>query len=485
LLTDPARQIWNSFNNRANAGDADAPEAAVNGCLYDRFKSLYNKTATKPSLVIVPARFKSGTLYSQIPSSNADFTVTRPLNTATRFNSSALIQTGITSGVPRLDYYTSGGVTGCPALLVEPAATNLLFHSEVWTSGNNWTFADGVTSVSASITAPDNTQAVNALSPTSANSSHFFYSNNPTTITYTSGTIYTQSIFFKQGTGAAGRYVQLTYPNARFTQLGFANFDLQDGVVTASGGTADTNRNARIENYGNGWYRCIFAATCNSTGAGVGVLPTLITTSGATRFPTFLGVTGDVLYGWGAQVETGSAATSYIPTTTGSVTRNADIISVSGAVSGAIGQQQGTIYMEVDVRNLGFAREFISVQDSSYAINAFRIESDSANSWRVQIRAANSSVLDQIISSPKFTTGIYKIAFAYNNAASGVVFAVNGTVIYTSASALTMPTGVDRVILGTRLTSGSFDLFFNDRIRAAALYTTRLTNDELQSLTQT
>jgi len=91
LLTDPARQIWNSFNNRANAGGADAPEAAVNGCLYDRFKSLYNKTATKPSLVIVPARFKSGTLYSQIPSSNADFTVTR--NTAARrFDSAGLIE---------------------------------------------------------------------------------------------------------------------------------------------------------------------------------------------------------------------------------------------------------------------------------------------------------------------------------------------------------------------------------------------------------
>ena len=73
---------------------------------------------------------------------------------------------------------------------------------------------------------------------------------------------------------------------------------------------------------------------------------------------------------------------------------------------------------------------------------------------------------------------------AYNNAASGVVFAVNGTIIYTSASALTMPSGMDRVHLGTRLISGIFSFFLNDRIRAAALYTTRLSNDQLAELTR-
>ena len=416
---------------------------------------------------------------------SADLTVTRGSN-ATRFNASGNVQV-MGSGIPRLDYYTSGGVTGCPALLVEPAGTNLAFHSETWASGNNWTL-DAVTRVTGSTSAflaPDGTFTANALSPTSANVFHGLYSNSSTQNTYISGTIYTQSAFFKQGTGVAGRYVQLTYTGGgQFTQNGYANFDLQLGTVAVVSGTsADTNRAARIENYGNGWYRCSFTATCNVAGSGIGVLPVLVNASGNTRAQSFAGVTGDILYGWGAQLETGSVATSYIPTTTGTGSRSADVVSVSGAVSGSIGQTEGTIYMEVDVRNLGFAREFISVQDSSYAINAFRIESDSANSWRVQIRAANSSVLDQIISSPKFTTGIYKIAFAYNNAASGVVFAVNGTVIYTSASALTMPTGVDRVILGTRLTSGSFDLFLNDRIRAAALYTTRLTNAELQSLT--
>ena len=428
-----------------------------------------------PSLLIVPARFKSGKLYSQIPTSGAgDFTVTRA-TTATRVNASGLIES-VASGIPRLDYFASGGTVGCPALLVEPAGTNLVFHSEVWTSGNNWIFADGVTSVSASITAPDNTQAVNALSPTSANSSHFFYSNNPTTITYTSGTIYTQSIFFKQGTGAAGRYVQLTYPSARFTQLGFANFDLQGGVVTASGGTADTNRNARIENYGNGWYRCIFTATCNSTGTGVGVLPTLITTSGATRLPTFSGTVTDVIYGWGAQLETGSVATSYIPTTTAAVTRNADVVSVSGAVSGAIGQTQGTIYMEVDIRNLASITYLIRI-DEGAAANVLSLRKLDTNQIRTTITAPTTSGTLNI-SSAAFTAGIVKIAFAYKS--GEIALSVNGATALTTNGTFSFGASLNRITLGSNTIASSE---FNDRIRAVALYTTRLTNAELAALT--
>jgi len=211
---------------------------------------------------------------------------------------------------------------------VEPSGSNLAFHSETWASGNNWTL-DAVTRVTGSTSAflaPDGTFTANALSPTSANVFHGLYSNSSTQNTYISGTIYTQSAFFKQGTGVAGRYVQLTYTGGgQFTQNGYANFDLQLGTVAVVSGTsADTNRAARIENYGNGWYRCSFTATCNAAGNGISVLPVLVNASGNTRAQSFAGVTGDILYGWGAQFETGSIATSYIPTTTAPITRGAE-----------------------------------------------------------------------------------------------------------------------------------------------------------------
>jgi len=438
-----------------------------------------------PSLLIVPARFKTGKLYSQIPTSGAgDFTVTR--NTAARRFDSAGLVASVASGIPRLDYYTSGGVTGCPALLVEPAATNLAFHSEIWASGNNWTL-DAVTRVTGSTSAflaPDGTFTANALSPTSANVFHGLYSNSSTQNTYISGTIYTQSAFFKQGTGVAGRYVQLTYTGGgQFTQNGYANFDLQLGTVAVVSGTsADTNRAARIENYGNGWYRCSFTATCNAAGNGIGVLPVLVNASGNTRAQSFAGVTGDILYGWGAQLETGSIATSYIPTTTASVTRNADVITLSGAVSGCIGQTEGTIYAEVDSRNQQTGR-IVSFQIAGTAGSGqIRIDTVGASLRCRLINASGTSVFD-VTSSPAMSLGINKMAFAFNAAASGIVVALNGSIIATATAGASTVHNATQLTIGAQDSVAGFGSFYNDRIRAVAIYSTRLTNAELQSLT--
>ena len=81
-----------------------------------------------PSLLNIPYVIKDGTLYSQIPETGAgDFTVTRATspatNRSTRINANGFIEL-VNDNVPRLDYPVGGAVNGCPALLVEPAATN-------------------------------------------------------------------------------------------------------------------------------------------------------------------------------------------------------------------------------------------------------------------------------------------------------------------------------------------------------------------------
>ncbi len=429
-----------------------------------------------PSLLIVPYRSKTGKLYSQIPTSGAgDFTVTRNTE-ARRFTSAGLIAS-VASGIPRLDYYTSGGTAGCPALLVEPAATNLVFHSEVWAAGSNWNLSAGstprvtrVTGSTDAFKAPDGTFTANALSPTSGNVSHQLFSNSPTEITYTSGTIYTQSAFFKAGTGDAGRYVQLTFGSPQFTQVGYANFDLQVGAVVASGGTADANRNARVENYGNGWYRCAFTATCNASGTTNGVFAALITASGATRAPSFSGTVTDVLYGWGAQVETGSVATSYIPTTAGTGSRSGDLVSATGAVSGSIGQTAGTFYLDLtySLRLTSTATRWIQIFGSS---NNIGLAVATTNIVRSIVNGQSD-----ILSTPSTADGV-KIAWGYDG--SGVVCFVNGT-------QYTLTNGGAQII--TQLNQISLDLsttnaIGNCRLRAMALYTTRLTNAELAALT--
>jgi hypothetical protein len=391
-------------------------------------------------------------------------------------NASGLIES-VASGVLRLDYPVTGG---CPAALIEPSAQNLAWHSQTWATGTNWSLTNTTTVTGTSGTLdPLGTNTANAISPTAVSGGHFAASNNPTAISYTSGTIYTQSAFFKQGTGAAGRYVQLTFTGAAFTQAGYANFDLQTGALVASGGTADTNRAASIENYGNGWYRCRFTATCNTTSTGVGVLPVLITASGDTRTASFTGVTGDVLYGWGAQLETGAIPTSYIPTTTGSATRAADVCSVSG-VSGYIGQTEGTIYAEVDFRNLGYNGAILTLQTDNWITNSIQIQKSLGNQWRFTIRAASTLILNVDIGT--ITAGIHKIALGYNTATSGTVLAVNGSILSTQ-TASSIP-ACNSIVLGTRNETGTFTIHLNDRIRAAAIYTTRLSNDQLANITR-
>ncbi len=430
-----------------------------------------------PSLLIVPARFKSGKLYSQLPTSGAgDFTVTRATN-ATRVNASGLIES-VASGIPRLDYFSSDGTVGCPALLVEPSGSNLAFHSTDWTNNWNAGTASGTTIITNSTIsfAPDGTATANEIHPTSGNTNHSRNSNATTATTYTSGTIYTMSAFFKAGVGVGTR-IQLTYNSARFSQNGYANFDLIAGtVLVVSGTTADTNRAARIENYGNEWYRCSFAATCTSNGTGIGFSVGLINASGDTRSPSFSGTVTDYLLGWGAQLETGSVATSYIPTTTAAVTRNADVVLVSGAVSGAIGQTEGTIYAEVDVRNFaGGSSRLISISNGTQS-NRITTFFFGTNAIRLLATVAGAGQVS--ITSPSLSAGIIKLAIGY--ALNDYAFYINGVQIGTSASAL-VP-ACNAVILGS-VDSLTGLAVMNDRILAAALYTTRLTNAELAALT--
>ena len=435
-----------------------------------------------PSLLIVPARFKSGKLYSQIPTSGeGDFTVTRATS-ATRVNASGLIES-VASGIPRLDYFASGGTVGCPALLVEPSAQNLAFNSQTWDASNNWLLSEGsgrvtVATATSGTLAPDGLSTANAITPTSGNITHYLYSNATGTISYVSGTVYTLSAFFKKGAGDSGRYVQIASRGGNaFVGNPYANFDLELGTtLTVSGSVADSNRVSRIQNYGNGWYRCILTATCSTTqSTTVGVLAALLTTDTNARLgAAFAGNTSDYIFGWGAQLETGSVATSYIPTTTASVTRNADVVSVSGAVSGSIGQTEGTVYVEVDLRNLstGVFRRILTISNGTTS-NLFQIfTSDSSSIVNLGSSASGFTTL----SSSSAIVGVAKIAFAY--ALNDVAFYINGTLIGTRTPS-TIP-ACNTVSLGSRVDSSNF---LNDRIRAAALYTTRLTNAELATLT--
>jgi len=320
--------------------------------------------------------------------------------------------------------------------------------------------------VSGNVTAsPDGTTNADKLIEAAVTGNHFCLQG----LTLTSGTTYTASFFVK----ASERTRGVLRTSSGLGIYWDMEFNLTSGTVT--GGT-----NPFIQNFGNGWYR--IGATFTANQASNNFILYLIDASGTASY-TGDGTSG--LFVFGAQVEVGSVATSYIPTTTAAVTRNADVISVTGAVSGCIGQTEGTIYAEVDYRNLGAAVSIITLQTASYTIGAVRVDTNTLNQIRVQIRdALGSGRLDATFTDTSLSTGINKIAVGYSSNASGVVFALNGSIVATTTVGASFGTlGANRVYLGTRETSASNDLFFNNRIRAAALYTTRLTNAELAALT--
>ena len=423
-----------------------------------------------PSLLIVPARFKTGRLYSQIPTNTdnrGDFTVTRN-TTATRFTSAGFIES-VASGIPRLDYYTSGGVTGCPALLVEPSGTNLCLQSENFST--TWSPTNTVVSGNvAGTTDPAGGNTADQIFETAASGNHFLAQ----TMTIVSGTTYVGSIFYKKATGSPD-WMQVAFSTTGLA--GFANFNLTSGTVGLTGAGCT----GRIENYGNGWYRCTLIQTANANGTSGGpVIVFTNNTNSITRFVSYTGNTATSIYAWGAQLETGSVATSYIPTTAGTGSRSADVISVSGAVSGSIGQMEGTLYAEVDLKNKGVSISRVIYLSDGTSNNEIRISHSvtTAGDLQIAIRLAGSLVVNQTSPTAVYF-GINKIAVGYKVGTNEVVMYVNGSQIILSTSSGNMP-ACNTIHLGSQLGTSNF---LNDRIRAAALYTTRLTNAELATLT--
>jgi hypothetical protein len=423
-----------------------------------------------PSLIIVPARFKTGKLYTPLATTSGgtvlgasgDFNVTRA-TTATRVNASGLIEV-VASGIPRLDYYTSGGTAGCPALLVEPSGSNSALQSQDFTT----TWSPTNVTVSANVTGttdPFGTNLADLLTATASGSARVVQ-----TFSFVSGTTYTYSCFAKAGSGFFG----MTMENGGVASGVAVIWNLSTGAFSVSGsvGSGYTLQAHNIENYGNGWYRCSMRVLLGSTVAG----NIRVNTSNGTMSSAIVqSDNGNTVNVFGAQIETGSVATSYIPTTTTSATRNADVINLSGAVSGCIGQTEGTIYAEFEIRSDTTTRRLFALSDGTQANRVFLYYT--SNALRAQIQGTSISLGDP-------AAGYHKVAFAYQQSGvSGTLFAsLDGGAVVSGTSAA-FPASLTDINIGKIETTATSSSFWNARIRAVALYTTRLTNDQLQALT--
>ena len=427
-----------------------------------------------PSLEIVPAKFNGNILLSQIPvNGTGDFTVSRALNTATRVNSSGNIEV-VNADTPRIDYFASGGVVGCPALLVEPSGTNTLSGSVSIDTG--WTLS------SVSTTS-------GIVSPNGSNDATLFEALVNTarvrqTATLASGSTYTFSCFGKFGALSSGFSLNVFDENAISYGSGVCQaFNLNEGTLGASGtiGAGFTLQSVGMENYGNGWYRCRMTVLLSYTPT----TPRVGFRIGTQISGRPLSIPSGTVNVWGAQLEVGSVATSYIPTTTAAVTRNADVVLVSGAVSGSIGQTQGAFYAEVDIRLLGTNRNLLSLSLNSNTTDFVGLQINSSNQFFTRMRNKTGSLVDVVASGVTTTAGMHKLACSYSS--GDITLALDGVIIGTNTNANTdFNAALNCFLLGAgpaATSGGNQSGFSNDRIRAAALYTTRLTDTQLALLT--
>ena len=238
--------------------------------------------------------------------------------TATYINSSGYVTTmgAAPTNDPtkaRFDYSPTN--IGEPrGLLVEGSSTNLLTYSNAMNQ-NPWFETANVTRTNfTGGNGPDNvSNSGSKVAAANIATGNTLYYNGTTSV---SGNTYTYSMWAKAD-GANWIWLNFFY----FGVYHGAFFDLSgNGALGNTTGTIVAGSNT-ITKYPNGWFRLTVSHTATFTIFYTGMVPC---TSNGTGYASIIGQSPNGVLVYGAQVELGSSASSYIPTGASQVTRNAD-----------------------------------------------------------------------------------------------------------------------------------------------------------------
>ena len=331
----------------------------------------------------------------------------------------AAVSVGPVANVPRLDYLNSS----CPRLLLEPQRTNVLTFSEQFNNAAWATDGNGAGEIKTAnyAVSPDGTQNADRIQLNRTGGTYSRIRQD-----YTGAGNHTGAVYLKSNTGASQK-IWMRVNGAAVVKITITT-SWQRFVVSQGSSAA-------------------FELFIDNTDAEIATIADFSA--------------------WGAQLEVGDYATSYIPTTTAAVTRNADAASKTG-ISSLIGQTEGTIYFEYPSFNSDYNQGLIGIDDGS-GNNRILFYSDTNNRITAQVRT--NGVTQQ--PSSYSVSGNVKVAIAYNS--TGFVFYVNGTLRFTGTAVVFSNTmsvlTFNHVGVGGSITD------------QALLFTTRLTNAQLAELT--
>ena len=368
-----------------------------------------------------------------------------------------LIQTSGTQNysTPRFDYSPTN--IGEPrGLLVEGQAINLAYRSNDFAitplDGNNWN-SSGYTADFTSTSLPDgSTGNARRLSMASGSGSY-----RSSTITVTASTQYTFSFWARNNGGSQARYRVWNVTAGS----SIVDYNLSGSNYVASIGGAN--------NTSSTWVRISVTFTTPAGCTGIYIYPSS-SDSG----------TVDLLV-WGAQLELGSGASSYIPTGASQVTRNTDSCLMSGTnFSSWFNNTEGTCLFVGDNSFVPAASNFSTNWALISAANSMRINNYTRHtSGRLGASARDSGgtalTFDSPTASPTniTTTAVYKTAFALKT--NDFAYSVNGNTV-----GLGDGNGVFETVTSIEFAR---DGIRNGHMKQFKYFPTRLSNAQLQTLT--
>ena len=391
--------------------------------------------ANEASLLLIPSGYKSGKVYSVFPTDgDGDFTFSRGSD-GTRVGAGGLIET-MSSNIPRLDY--SNG--DCPSLLLEPQRTNDFIYSEEFNQ-SAW-FKSNSTVTTNQITAPDGTLTADLLTSTGSNGGIFRFGIWSTTQK-------TISFFVKKDTSTTAEIYNASSPTNRVL------FNLDNGTITTQGGTMT----GKIKDFGSGWFR--ISATHTATGNQTfGIKPQ----------------TNQRIFIWGAQSENASYSTSYIKTTSGTVTRQIDYASGAGD-SNLFNDSEGTFFINAAALGNDNTYRVISICDGGTSNRVLFQLGPNNNQIRADIVSGGITQASITTYSYNFTN-FNKIAVRYKQ--NDVALYVNGTQIDTDTYA-NNPVNLNTL----NFTNGNLNsvFYFRAKLKELMYFDRALSNSELVTLT--
>jgi len=403
--------------------------------------------ADQASLLFIPSGYKSQKVYSIFPTDgDGDFDFSRS-GSATRIAKNGLITT-VAANVPRLNYpLIDGVVNGCPSLLLEPQRTNIIANSN-FQSG--WSLLSGGGFIYNQSISPDGTQnAVTLTGNGSASNAPYIY------VSVVNGTSYAFSVFVKPILATSFQMIGFSAEAG-----GTVKFDLSNGIVSTE--SNDDLSSAKIEDYGNGWYRCSVIATADATGTAL------------FGFNSELNINGNNFYIYGAQFEVGSFPTSYIKTSGSTVTRNAETCNGAGD-SATFNDSEGVFYCEIAALSNTNSFEDLSLSDGT-SNNKIQFFLHSTNSITARVTVGGSTQYNRSY-LPQDITTFSKYAIKYK--ANDFSLYVNGIKQNASTSGSVFPNNtLDELIINDNNISD-----FEGKVKQIQVYNSALNDSDLEKLT--